>query len=290
MRAGLFEDPYFEDGETKKKYYNVVHGFADTLIRGSQLKISEFTLTNLTGQYQPLIDTLRMGLKHHLKYNGFVETKDTVLKEMVEMGHILTKVVDGETKDVNLSNFVFRPDIKSVQNSGGAALIYMDYDEAKGEFGKSSHWDEIDEWYEQMDESYKPFLTFVEYWTVDEFDSKNGDKEKTKGCIKYLDRSGKVAQEVKRPENWEPYLELDRFASPHFIQSRNKREKKLYGAKRRAFPYDEERLITIPGRYLGMGTYELCRPTQEDYNEKLNMQRKFDLKALRGIMVRSEEH
>lgn len=283
MRNGQFINPYFEDGETEKLYFNVVFGFCQSLIRGSKLGLNEFVLSSLNGKWMRLLEILKMGLKHFLKYNGFEDKKEEILQEIVEAGHCLIKVVDGETKIVDLRNFVFRPDMKSAKEEGGAEKIPLTYEEAKAEYGKNTHWEDIEEFYKSSKKT-TPFLNFIEYWNIDEFEV-DGKKEITKGCIKYLDRGEKKPDEYDSPGEWTPYLELDRFASPHKVKCRNKREKKIYGTERRVFPYDEERLIYIPGRYIGMGGYEICRPGQEDYNEKRNIKRKFDRLALRGILV-----
>lgn len=282
MRNGQYESKFFEDG-TEKLYYNVIHGFASSLKRGSRLKISEFSLTSLNGRFLKLVDILKGAVKHFLKYNGFIEKKEEVLDELVDMGHVLTKVVDGETELVDLRNFVFKPNMKSAKYEGGAEKIIYTYEEIKADFGDNEHWDEIEEYYEKIKQTGGD-LTVIEYWTVDEFEV-NGKKEITKGCVKYLDRSEGKPNKYQSPSEWDAYLELDRFASPHEIKTSNKRDKKRYGEKMRVFPYDEQRLIIVPGRYLGMGVYELCRPAQEDYNEKRNYKRKFDRLALRGILV-----
>jgi hypothetical protein len=283
MRSGKFENRYFEDGETEKLYFNVVFGFCQALIRGSGLGLNEFTLTSLNGKWLKLVDILKMGLKHFLKYNDFEDTKGQVLTELVEMGHVLTKVVDGETTIVDLRNFVFKPNMKSAKEEGGAEKIFYSYEEAKAEYGENDNWNEVQVYYDKIKKTTNQ-LTFVEYWAVDEFDI-DGKKQTTKGCIKYLDRSDIKPDTHQRPDDWSPYLEMDRFVSPHEVATKNKREIRIYGKTKRVFPYDEQRLIEIPGRYIGMGGYEICRPGQEDYNEKRNFKRKFDRLALRGILV-----
>jgi hypothetical protein len=283
MSNGQYESKYFEDGETEKYYYNVVHGFSSSLKRGSRLKISEFSLTSLNGKFLRMVGILKGAVKHFLKYNGFIEKKEEVLNELVDMGHVLTKVVDGDTEVVDLRNFVFKPNMRSAKLEGGAEKIFMTYEEARAEFKSNKHWSEIEEFYDKIKDTESD-LTFIEYWTVDEFEV-NGKKEITKGCKKYLDRSETTADQYDNPTEWEAQLEIDSFVSPHEIKVSNKKDKKRYGDLMRVFPYDEQRLIDVPGRYLGMGTYELCRPAQEDYNEKKNYKRKFDRLALRGILV-----
>ena len=282
MRNGQYEESCWDDG-TEKYYYNVIHGFASSLKRGSRLKISEFSLTSLNGKFLKMVDILKGALKHFLKYNGWIEIKDEVQDELVDMGHVVTKVVDGETCIADLRNLVFKPNSKTLKLEGCAEKQYYIYEEAKSEFGDSEHWTEIENHYDKIKDT-ESSLTFIEYWTFDEFEVK-GKKETTKGCIKYLDRSDVEPDEDQEPDEWVPYLEVDRFVSPHEIKTANKRDKKIYGAKMRVFPYDEQRLISLPGRYLGMGTYELCRPAQQDYNEKKDYKRKFDRLALRGILV-----
>lgn len=283
MKNGQYENRYFADGETEKYYYNVIFGFAQTLKRGSRLKLSEFSLTSLNGKLLKFVDVVKMGIKHFLRYNGFIEKKDEVLDDLVDMGHVLTKVVDGEVTLVDLRNFVFKPNMKSAKEEGGAERVNMTYEEAYSIYKDNEHWEEIEEHYEKISKTSGE-LHFIEYACIDKFDI-DGKEEFTKGYKIYLDRSNEEPDETNKGTDWEAYLEIDSFASPYFIKTSNKRERKLYGEKRRVFNYDEQRLIPITGRYLGMGVYELCRPAQEDYNEKRNLKRKFDRIALRGILV-----
>jgi len=280
MLAGQFTDKYFQDGETKKLYFNVIMGFCQALRRGSKLRISEFSLTSVNGAFLKMVDLLKMAFKHFLRFNGWNETRDEVQAELIEMGHVLTKVVDGETKVVDLRNVVFRPNAKTLKEDGCVEKRYLTYEEAKAEFGGNKHWKEIKDFYEANKEK-TDLITFNEHWKIDEFDG-----EETKGCVVYLDKSGvEDPDEYAQADEWSPYLEVDRFVSPHEVKTSNKRERRIYGEKKRVFPYDEQRLIEIPGRYLGMGAYEMCLPAQEDYNEKRNYKRKFDRLALRGILV-----
>lgn len=284
MRNGQYEEKYFADGETEKYYYNVIFGFDQALKRGSRLKISEFSLTSTNGKFLKMIDILKMGLKHFLKYNGFIDKKEEVLDELTAMGHVLTKVVDGDASVVDLRNVVFRPNARSLKDEGCAEDVYLTYDEAKAEYGDNEHWEEIEESYE-ISRKESPFLKFIEYWTIDDFKDEKGNEIITKGCIKHFEKSKDDPEEAKDPDTWDPYLELERFISPHKVKCANKRDKKIFGKEKRVFPYDEQRLIVVAGRYMGMGVYEACRPSQEDYNEKRNLKRKFDRIALRGILV-----
>jgi hypothetical protein len=283
MRNGQFESKYFADGETEKYYYNVIHGFAATLKRGSILRLKELLLTSKNGKYLKLVDILKGAVKSFLKDNGWNEKRDEILEELIDMGHVVTKIVDGEIAIVDLRNLVFKPNAKNLKFEGCVEKQFYSYEEAKAEFGDNNHWSEIEEHWEKIKDT-ESTLTFIEDWCVDEFDV-NGRKEITKGCIKYLDRSDTRPEVSQNPTEWEAQLEIDRFVSPHQVKVTNKRELKIYGEKMRIFPYDEQRLITLPGRYLGMGVYELCRPAQEDYNEKKNYKRSFDSLALRGILV-----
>lgn len=279
MRNSQFDSPYFADEETEKYYYNVIHGFVQTLRTGSQLKLSEFGLSSLNGKFLKMVDILKGATKHYLKYNGWTEKKDEILDELISMGHAVVKVVDGETEMVDLRNLLFKPNAKSLKLEGCVEKIYYTYEEAKRDFGDGEYWKEIEEHWEKVKDNGTD-LTFLEDWCVDEFDG-----EVTKGCVRYLDRSEVEPDESQTPDDWQPYLEVERFVSPHEIKTSNRRDKKAYGDKMRVFPYDEQRLITLPGRYLGMGVYEICRPAQQDYNEKRNLKRKFDRIALRGILV-----
>lgn len=280
MRSGQYESPYFEDGETLKYYYNVVFGFAQTLVRGSRLRIQDIKLTSLDGKFLKLVQIFKGAVRHFLKYNEWVDKREEVLEEIVHMGHVVTKVVDGETTIVDLRRLCFQPNAKSLKFDPSAEQIEYNYESLVKDYGENKEWETIKTFYEKLSKDGKK-VNIIEYWTEGEFDG-----EITKGCIKYLDRSEEDPRDHDvSPDEWSPYLELERFKTPYKVKTANKRERKIYGEWMPVFPYDEQGLVNIPGRYLKMGTYELCRPGQEDYNEKRNLKRKFDRLALRGILV-----
>jgi hypothetical protein len=283
IRNSQFENPYFSDGETEKTFYNVLFGFAFSLLRGSVFGTKELVLENKSGKNQILVDIVKLATRNHLELNGFAEKIEEVERELIEMGHVVGKVVNGETHIVNLMNLVMRPDVP-IKEGGCAEREYLTYDEALATYGDKPFWKKIKEHYGQLSDEQKPFIYFIEHWTIDEFETDKG-KEITKGCVRYLDKTNIDPKYIEDADTWDPHEELERFASPHFVKSRNLAERKKYGEKRRAYPYEEERLFEVKGRSLGMGIFELGRYIQEDYNEKGNFKRKFDQFALRGILV-----
>lgn len=137
------------------------------------------------------------------------------------------------------------------------------------------------------------YFKVYEYWTRDWFEV-NGEKIFTKGCIKYLDTSLLRPEDMHEPFEWQAYCELERFASPFYRKIRTnaklKQMKKagvelIDGDKVRVYPYEEQRLITVQGRWLGVGVYELTAPMQEQFNEIYNNKRRIDELKHKGIMV-----
>lgn len=288
-RNSKFKNEYFADGETRKTKYNISQGFCFSLLRSSLISQKQLVMVNESGKNQKLVDVVKFAVRHHLGLNGFTDRVEEVTQELIEMGHIIGKVLDGESKLVNLQNIVFRPDVP-IKDGGCVERQYLTYDDALAQYGKEKFISKIKKHYKELSDDDKPFIYFIEYWTIDEFVNEKGEKEMTKGCIRYLDNSRSKPEDSKDASNWQPYVELERFVSPHFKKSRNLTERKRYGEKYRVYPYVERKFINIPGRSLGAGVYEIARYLQEDYDEKGNFKRKFDKFSLRGILVHKIGH
>lgn len=277
MRAGVFEDPLFSDGETQKIYYNVVFGFAQILLKGSKNKINQFGLKNKNGDNQYLVDVMRGAMKNHLKHNWFSKINHEVTKQVIDFGMAQGKIVDGEVELVDLRNIVFRPDVP-MSEGGGVEYERILYEEAEARYGDTENWKEIEDHYKNLPDDSKPFVNFVHFAKYDEFDG-----EMQKGIITYLDRSLSKSDKAPKTSDWNPHIEIDRVASTEFRKPKNKKEFKLYGEKVQLYPYVEAEFITMDGRP-PVGVYALCNALQEHYNENANLERKSNRLTLNGIM------
>ena len=182
------------------------------------------------------------------------------------MGHVLTKEVNGETLIVNLVNIVRPADIMDVQDGGLIETTYLTYEqmlENKEEWAKE--WDEIEQLKSVLDSMERKLFRVYEWWTMDKF-MVAGEEKYTRGCIKFLDKSmmESVVSKGEDAATFIPACELSRDStSPYFEKINNKKllaklEKQgliEFGDKKN-FPYEEERLVTVPGRWMGMGYYK----------------------------------
>jgi hypothetical protein len=98
------------------------------------------------------------------------------------------------------------------------------------------------------------------------------------------------------PDNWTPYLELERFASPYTEKVQSKKELKrlkelgLIEGKdqKRIYPYEEERLVTVNGRWMGMGYYELLRNEGKAFQKTMNEKLRYDELLHKGVIVHTK--
>jgi hypothetical protein len=207
-------------------------------------------------------------------------------------GHLLTKEVGNKTKHVNLLNVVRPWHIMDLEESGLAEKTFPTSDEIAANEDKWENWDKVEKLQEQIRKNGGQFIVY-EHWTEDEFEIA-GKTKQTKGCIKYLDCRALQETDSKEVVDWEPYMELERFASPDTRKITSKVE--LKGLKKRGiigpkedrvpcYPYKERRMFTLEGRALGVGVWELLSSLIKHYNENWNNKRRFDQLANRGLLI-----
>lgn len=300
LKHSKFEDPEFPDG-TKKLFYNLAFSVANTIYRNTDLDTKNMNVVSLNGVGAGLMPLLKMVMRWFLKVAGYNEVINDVRQEMIDMGHIVGKIVKGKVKPVNLLNIIVPPHADSIQDAGCVEATFLTWDDMLREKKYwESKWDAIEELYKVMCEAGEVFFTVYEQWTWDYLpeDYENGkrvvdgkeeqyrklkdDAEIKKICIKYLDM-GMIADpktsERNNPNSWAPYEELERFETPEEITD------ELTDEKVKVFPYVEQRFIKIKGRWLGFGVYELLSGLAEDFNERMNLKRRLDRQSLTGILV-----
>lgn len=320
-----FENPYFADG-TEKIYYPLSYIMARTLFENTDIDTKDINLHSETFEYSDVVALLKPTIRQHLKDTDFGETLNHIRQELINMGHVIVKEVDGESKIVDLRNIVRPPHMMDIQDGSVGERILMTYEDLLSHKEDwEDHWDEIEEMYAIMSgnfttetedgEDYKKtvvrsnvtgktydssaifgeettyFVTY-EYWTRDIFKVKGKDVL-TKGCIRYLDRSILHPTDDGDAPGWTPTIELERFASPFTervtsVRKRKalKKEGQLVGEDEvRIYPYEEQRLITIPGRWMGVGIYEITAGPEKQFNEILNNKRRMDSLMHRGVYL-----
>lgn len=290
-----FSVPYFQDG-SEKTFFSLPYIIADATYRNTDIDTKDVQLKSDNVAALDWIPLIRGALRNYLKVNRFEEVMNDIRRELIDMGHVITKEVAGETKIVNLLNVIRPAEIMDLQDGGIAEVTYPTYEDMllnKEEW--KDKWDEIEELHTVLESMQRKTFRVYEWWTHDEF-IVGGEKKRTRGCIKFLDKSFMETAGVTLPSNWTPACELERFASPHFekvvLKKKLEQMKKAglieNGDQVRIFPYEEQRLVKVQGRWMGMGYYELLRHEGKAFNRTLNEKLQYDEILHKGIIVHTK--
>lgn len=287
-----FSVPYYADGE-QKIFFSIPYILADTTYRNTDLDTKDIQIKSDNPAALDFSPLLRGAVRQYLKDFGFNETMNDIRKEIIDMGHVLTKEVNDETKIVNLLNIIRPAEIEDLQDGGLAEITFLTWEDMlmNGEQWKDS-WDKIEDIKKVADSQQRKTFKVYEWWTMDEFEV-GGEKKFTKGCKKYLDCTIYDPQVSENPDNWTPYIELESFYAPNDTRVKSKsRLKKLKKAglligkdREPIYPYEEERLFKIPGRWNGMGYYELLRNEGKAFNRTMNDKLRYDELLHKGTLV-----
>ena len=289
-----FEVPKFADG-ADKEWLGDPEMIMSTRLKASTDIDSRNIVVNAENQTAiPLVALLKGALKHKLKVDDFGTILNDVRDELIDMGHVIVKKVGTSTEIVDLRNVIRPPHIMDIQKGGICERTFLTWDEMllnKNDWKKN--WEEVEALKEKMKTEQKHLFIVYEHWTMDNF--KVSGKEKfTKGCIKYLDRSLSEPETDQSDTSWNPYLEMDRFATPHKIKVRNKvKLKELIdagyidkgGDEEPVYPYEESRFITLKGRWMGAGVREILRPLGKAYRRVMNNKVRFEEISQKGVSV-----
>jgi hypothetical protein len=289
MKHRKYKNPKFSDG-MKKLAYNLGHIMKYTLHRSTDMDCQNL---NLHSQNQKAIKAslfFKALMKAKLKDENFDTTMNEDRSRLID-GHLMTKEVNGVTKHVNLLNIVRPWHIMDLEQSGLAEKTFPNSDEIEANRDKWDNFEKVEELIEQIKKIGGRIVVY-EHWKEDKF-KVNGQEKQTKGCVKYLDCRALQESDSKQPEDWEPYVELQRFATP---VTRKGSLKELKDLRKRGvigknedrvpcYPYKERRLFTLEGRALGVGVWELLANLIEHYNENWNNKRRFDQLANKGLLI-----
>jgi len=291
-----FAVPYYADGD-EKIFFSLPYIIADAIYKNTDIDTKDITLMSDNQAAIDWIPLLKGALDNYLKSFHYGEKLNEIRKELVDMGHVIVKEVDNESHVVNLLNVVRPPHIMDIQDGGIAERRIMTWQEMlenKEAWGKN--WKKVEELKAVMDAVQKKSFIVYEWWTTDKFKVGKEEKE-TKGCIRFLDCTIYDEGISDTPEMWSPYVELERFVTPYEVKVESKsRLKRMIAAgilpkgatHEPVFPYEEQRLIPVPGRWMGMGIYELVRPETRAYNKTLNEKLRYDELLHKGVLVHTK--
>jgi len=274
LRHAQFEEPLFPD-KTRKKFYRVAFAVANLIYRNTDLDTKDVQCNSTNGWGIKIMPLFKMALQWWMKVMKFGTFMNDVRQEIIDMGHVIIKVVNGKPQMCNPLNIIVPGHVNSLHDSGLVEATFLTFEQMEEHKDAwKDQWVKIEELKRQMDESGQIYFTVYEHWKFDEF-----KKKKQKGCIKYLD-TGIIDDKVyTRPENWQPYEELERFPAP------DKFTDPLTGKERRGYPYVERGLIKLPGRYWRLGVYELLADLMEEYNDRMNRKSRLDQQTLTGVLL-----
>jgi hypothetical protein len=278
---GVFLGGSVEDNGFDNVFMRKIWVVYRTLLQGSDLDLKNLTVRNLNGVKFKLANILRMAITSHLKRTYFGELLDQILADMCWYGSAITKRVDGRVETVDIRNYITEGNIQDPQSRSHAELVMMNYEQMqshKEEWANS--WEAIEANWAVIKDAGESQFKVVEFWTWGEVEGKKGTH---KICVKCLDNT--LTDKGYNQDNWEPYIELDRFITPYKQKRTSKRMIEKLGEDEEMFPYNQFDLFKVPGRTQGMGCGELLASPQQMYNELYNNKRKLDLKGLLGISV-----
>lgn len=287
---GQFEDGEFEENGFRRIFMRKMWVVYRTLIQGSDLDMKNFTIRSLNGAKIKLVALLKMAFTSHLSRTFFGELIDKVMAEMCWFGSSIVKRVDGTLETVDFRNYITEPNIQNPQERSHAEMVYYTYDQMlSNKDAWEKNWDAVEHVWEKMKAENVSKFKVVEFWTWGESEEGTEDTKKHeeihKICIKYLDNTITKADEFHSADEWQPYIELERFVTPYKNKRTSKRMAARLGEYEEMFPYEQFDLFKVPGRAQGMGCGELLAAPQAVYNELYNNKRKLDLKGLMGINV-----
>lgn len=286
---GKFQEPVDSTG-LKKIFINMGLAIHRSLFYASDIDTKDLQIRAANANSVPVAYILRMAVNHHLRVTGFGKFIDDVRHDMIAFGSAVVKIVNGRLHLVDLRNIVRAPHISDIQQGGLAERIFLTIDDVLAMELNKSQRAEVNRLWEAMEKVGETLFTAYEFWTFDEFtvsetnEGKTEQLEKyTKGCIKYIDRELLRPTDSKEAANWNPFFEIDRFATPYKRKRTSKKMIERFGEWEPMFPYKQVDFMRPKGRWLGIGVFELIAGLQEYYNEKWHLYRKKDILDLRGI-------
>lgn len=288
---GQFKEDKFSDG-TKKEYFNVSQVYATAIKSPTDIDTKDLGVHSEFKEAINAVGVVRGVIRHHLKVSDYGTLFNQVRDELVDFGHVILKKTKDGTKIVDLRNVIRPAHIMDIQKSGMCErhqYSYQDMLERKSRW--EAHWNDIERLWEKMQISGENTFTVYEFWTIDEFDG-----QITKGFIYYLDNQVcKPDERSQEFHSYMPHIELEREKTPWTVPCTNEKQRKelekrgfLINGEMPMYPYDEQRLLTIKGRWKGAGVYEITAPIRRAYNKVMNDKLHYDDTFHKGLYVHTK--
>ncbi len=285
-----FEDDTWTDG-TQKEYFDLSRVMSVSIKNPTDIDTKDLGVHAEVKEAVGAVGLMRGVIKNHLKVNDYGTLFNRVRDDLVDYGHVIIKKTKEGTEIVDLRNVV-RPagsmDIQDASFCEKHVYTYQDMLQRKSRW--EDKWDDIERLWEQMKQTGKNDFIVYEYWTIDEFDG-----QVTKGYINYLDNVILKPEDSREFEDWSPQIELERAKTPYTVPVKNERKRKelekqgyLIDGELPVYPYDEQRLFEIKGRWLGAGVYEITAPLRRAYNRTMNNKVHYDEIFGKGLFVHTK--
>jgi len=273
-----------------KEFFDVSKVMAINIKHGTDLDTKDISIEAENQQAIGVVGVLKPIIQNHLKVEDYASLLNSVRDELVDFGHVILKKTSEGTETVDLRNVVRPAHILDVQKGGlieKHEWTYSDMLQRKSKFDK---WEEVETLWEKMKTQGLSTFQVYEHWLIDDFDG-----QVTKGVIMSLDREIMKPEEGSEPSDWDTTVELSRTKTPYTkpiadIQKKKELEKSgfLIDGEEPLYPYEDIRFVTVKGRWLGAGVYEITAPVRRAYNRTLNVKLRYDEIQTKGTFLHTK--
>ena len=273
-----------------KEFFDVSKVMAINIKHGTDLDTKDISIEAENQQAIGVVGVLKPIIQNHLKVEDYASLLNSVRDELVDFGHVILKKTSEGTETVDLRNVVRPAHILDVQKGGlieKHEWTYSDMLQRKSKFDK---WEEVETLWEKMKTQGLSTFQVYEHWLIDDFDG-----QVTKGVIMSLDREIMKPEDGSEPSDWDTTVELSRTKTPYTkpiadIQKKKELEKSgfLIDGEEPLYPYEDIRFVTVKGRWLGAGVYEITAPVRRAYNRTLNVKLRYDEIQTKGTFLHTK--
>jgi len=273
-----------------KEFFDVSKVMAINIKHGTDLDTKNISIEAENQQAIGVVGVLKPIIQNHLKVEDYASLLNSVRDELVDFGHVILKKTSEGTETVDLRNVVRPAHILDVQKGGlieKHEWTYSDMLQRKSKFDK---WEEVETLWEKMKTQGLSTFQVYEHWLIDDFDG-----QVTKGVIMSLDREIMKPEEGSEPSDWDTTVELSRTKTPYTKPIADIRKKKeleksgfLIDGEEPLYPYEDIRFVTVKGRWLGAGVYEITAPVRRAYNRTLNVKLRYDEIQTKGTFLHTK--
>ena len=288
---GQFLKKTWRDG-MKKEYFDISRVMAINIKNGTDIDTKNIGVESENQAGIGAVGLLREVIKNHLKVQDYATLFNDVRDELVDFGHVMLKKTSRGTQRVDLRNIIRPAHILEVQDSEVMELHYYSYNQMLARKNQWKNWEQVEEIWERMKLQGLNTFKVYEHWMIDDFDG-----QVTKGVVTTLDAEimdPKDSEDQDRG-NWTPLIELDRMKTPYTRPIYDKKEKEslekqgfLIDGERPLYPYQDIRFVTVKGRWLGAGVYEITAPLRRAYNRTMNVKLRYDEVQTKGTFLHTK--